>query len=349
MILAADIGGTKTLIGLFAPGPRGPHLRRAARFPSRDFGAFEEIVAAFLPGARGRIDACAVGVAGPVVDGRSHVVNLPWPVDARALARALGLPRVALLNDLEATAWGIGALRPGRTTALTPRGVRGRAGHGAVIAAGTGLGMALLLWDGRRHVAAASEGGHQTFGPRDVTELELARFLGREHGRVSLDRVVSGPGIAAIYRFLIETGRARESRRLRARLERAGDASAAISAAALDGSDAAARQTLTLFASLYGAAAGDLALVAGATAGVWVGGGIAPRILPLLRGGAFLGAFRDKGRLTPFLERIPVRVVREPRAALFGAAVAAARDLVPAPVVPRRRGHQIEARRRTSR
>jgi glucokinase len=324
MILAGDIGGTKTLLGLFDPSRRRLAANRIASFPSREFESLEAIFDAFLSGAGSRISACAVGVAGPVVRGRSDVVNLRWPVDGRRLARRLKLERVAVLNDLEATAWGVAGLGPRKVVSLTPRTVRGEPGNGALIAAGTGLGMALLAWDGHRHVPAASEGGHQTFAPRDELEAELAMFLAERHGRASIERVVSGPALHAIYEFLVQSGRARSTRGLRQALIRAADPNAAVAEAGLAGSDPAAQRTLELFVSAYGAAAGDLALVTRATAGVWVAGGIAPRILPRLRGEAFLGAFRAKGRLTPFMERIPVRVVLEPRTALFGAAACAA-------------------------
>lgn len=322
MILAGDVGGTKTLLGLFQN--TGGKLRcvREASLPSREFSSFEAIVDEFLSGAKIRIRRCAVGVAGPVIRGRSQVVNLRWPVDARKLARRLGVAEVRVLNDLEATAWGIPGLSPRKTFNLTP-GVRLRPGNAALIAAGTGLGMALLLWDGERYHPQASEGGHQGFGPRDDFEIDLLKFLQRRYGRASVERAVSGPGVSTIYQFLVESGRGKMSPRMERRLAEADDPNAVIARAGLAGEDAVAEQALDRFISMYGAAAGDLALVARATGGIFVGGGIAPKILPGLRKGAFLRAFRAKGRLTPLLEQIPIRVILEPRTALFGAAACA--------------------------
>jgi glucokinase len=321
VILAGDVGGTKTLLGLFERvGGRLSSVREAS-FPSREHRSLEAIVEKFLAQGRARVRRCAVGVAGPVVGGRSQVVNLRWPVDGRRLAARLSLEHARVLNDLEATAWGVAELPAGRSVSLTP-GLRPRPGTAALIAAGTGLGMALLFRDGAQVHVRASEGGHQGFAPRDEREVELWRFLRARYGRVSVERVVAGPGISALYRFLVESGR-EESARMRRRLAEADDANAAITEAATAGDDSLAAEVLDWFVSLYGAAAGDLALAARATGGVWVGGGIAPRILDRLRSGEFVRAFRDKGRLSPFLERIPVRVILEPRTALLGAAAAA--------------------------
>jgi glucokinase len=246
-------------------------------------------------------------------------------VDARRIARFLRLPEVHLLNDLEATAWGISALPPGKTLNLTPR-ARGRPGNAALIAAGTGLGTAILCWDGKRHWPAAGEGGHAGFAPRDGDEMELLRYFLRRYDRLSLDRLVSGPGLGRIYEFLVESGRGTSSPPMARRLEQE-EPAAAISEAGLRGNDPTAERALDWFVSLYGSAAGDLALVAGAIGGVWVGGGIAPKILPKLRSGAFVRAFRTKGRLSPYLERIPVRVILDPRTGLLGAAARAARGV----------------------
>jgi glucokinase len=323
VILAGDVGGTKTILGLFSR--RGGRLvpEREGTFPSADSPSLEAILEAFLSTGRERVTACALGVAGPVVRERTEVVNLRWPVDARRIARFLRLPEVHLLNDLEATAWGISALPPGKTLNLTPR-ARGRPGNAALIAAGTGLGTAILCWDGKRHWPAAGEGGHAGFAPRDGDEMELLRYFLRRYDRLSLDRLVSGPGLGRIYEFLVESGRGTSSPPMARRLEQE-EPAAAISEAGLRGNDPTAERALDWFVSLYGSAAGDLALVAGAIGGVWVGGGIAPKILPKLRSGAFVRAFRTKGRLSPYLERIPVRVILDPRTGLLGAAARAAR------------------------
>jgi glucokinase len=252
-------------------------------------------------------------------------VNLRWPVDERKLARALDLDmdRVRVLNDLEATAWGISVLPSRKLVNLTP-GLRVRPGNAALIAAGTGLGMATLYWDGECHRPSASEGGHQGFAPRDEVEIELLRFMRERFDRVSVERIVAGPGFSAIYDFLIATGRGAESPEMSRRLA-SGDRNATVSEAGVAGDDPVAERAVEMFVSLYGAAAGDLALVSRAIGGVYVGGGIAPKILPRLRTGEFLHGFRSKGRLSTLVEAIPVKIILEPRTALLGAAACAAR------------------------
>jgi glucokinase len=323
MILAGDVGGTKTNLGLFRRVGGKLVSSREESFSSREFPSLETMIAEFLSRGRQKVDRAAVGVAGPVVGGRSHVVNLRWPVDGKRLARSLGLTHTDLLNDLEANAWGIPELPSKKFLNLTP-GLRPGSGNAALIAAGTGLGMAILFRDGERFRPSATEGGHQEFAPRDDLEIELLRFMRRRHGRVSTERIVAGPGFSAIYQFLIEHGWGKESKRMGKRLAAADDPNGVISAAGLADEDRLARKTLEMFVSLYGSAAGDLALVAKSTAGVFVGGGIAPKILPMLRTGEFLRSFRNKGRLSPLLEGMPVKVILEPRTALIGAAACAA-------------------------
>jgi glucokinase len=325
MFLAGDVGGTKTLLGLFRRVDGKLKSVRSAAFPSQRYPALEAMVQEFLAEGRQKIHASTLGVAGPVVDGRSQVVNLRWQVDSRRVARRLGLDQVRVINDLEATAWGIPELDVRKLLNLTPD-LRARPGNAALIAAGTGLGMSLLIWDGERYHPQASEGGHQEFGPRDELEIDLLRYVRERHGRVSVERIVAGPGVSAIYQFLIDSGRAKQSRRMSQLLAQAGDPNAAIAEAGLAG-DRVAAKTMEIFVSLYGAAAGDLALVSKSVGGLYVGGGIAPKILPLLRSGQFVRAFRSKGRLTPLLEQIPIRVILEPRTALIGAAACAEASL----------------------
>ena len=322
-VLAGDVGGTKTLLGLFGTVDGRLRSVREASYASQEAPDLPSMVRAFLARGRERPEVFAVGVAGPVVAGRSQVVNLPWTVDDSELARTFGFRSVRVLNDLEATGWAVPALEGRQLRSLT-HGLRPGAGNAAVISAGTGLGMAILVRDGARWLVSASEGGHQDFPPRDETEMELHSFVRRElRGRVSVERLVSGDGISRIYRFLVATGRTRESSAMRRRLAAAPDQNAAISRAALSGRDAACVRTLEMFVGLYGAAAGNLALVARAVGGVFVAGGIAPKILPALRWGGFLRAFRSKGRLSTLLETIPVKVVLEKRAALLGAGLCA--------------------------
>ena len=323
MILAGDVGGTKTDLGLFRRVGGKLVSSRVESFPSQEFSSLQAMIAEFLSRGRQTVDRATVGVAGPVVRGRSQVVNLRWPVEAKRLARSLGLDHAGLLNDLEATAWGIPELPSRKFVNLTP-GLRPGPGNAALIAAGTGLGMAILFRDGERFRPSATEGGHQEFAPRDELEIELLRFLRRRHARVSTERVVAGPGFSAIYQFLLEHGRCKESELMRDRLAGSEDPNGVISAAGLADEDPVARKVLEIFVSLFGSAAGDLALVAKSTAGVFIGGGIAPKILPALRDGEFLRSFRNKGRLSPLLESMPVKVILEPRTALIGAAAYAA-------------------------
>ena len=323
MILAGDAGGTKTLLALFEPGDGAPVLVREATVPSREFDSLEAIVERFLAaGPRGDITAACVGIAGAVVDGRSVTPNLPWVVDEGRLAATIpAAPRVRLLNDLEATAHGIWALGEDELVSLQSGALR--RGNLAVIAAGTGLGEAIVVIDGGRRTVIATEGGHADFGPRGELEEDLLRHLRKEFGRVSCERVLSGPGLMNVYRFLRDTGVARESPHTAA-LIAAGDPAAVVSELGMDGADRLCAMALGVFVSVYGAEAGNLALKALALGGVIVAGGIAPRMLPALRAGSFVAAFRDKGRLSSLMETIPVLVVMNPKTALLGAARVAA-------------------------
>lgn len=315
MILAGDVGGTKTALALFADD--GTPIRETVA-PSREFAGLEQAVARFLAqGERVTISAACFGVAGPVAEGRSVTTNLPWHVDARALAAAIPAGRVTLLNDLEATAHGVLELPP--AALVTLQSGRPRRGTMVVIAAGTGLGEAIVAWDGADWVVLPSEGGHADFGPRSEVEDDLLRFLRKEFGHVSYERVLSGPGLVNVYRFLRAAAATPEPGWLTTRLATE-DPGAVVTAVGLAGDDPLCVRALERFVAIYGAAAGNLALKALAIGGVFVAGGIAPRILPLLAGGAFLEAFADKGRLGDLLRAIPVHVVREPRTALLGAA-----------------------------
>jgi glucokinase len=318
IVLAGDVGGTKTALALFDKTARGPVLVREDTLSSRGFATLEAAIERFLAaGPRPKIEGVCLGVAGPVVDGRCVATNLPWVIDERALASAIPAPRVKLLNDLEVAAHGVLSLPEAELRTLQPG--TPRHGHMVLIAAGTGLGEALIVQDGDRRIVIASEGGHGDFAPRDDVEEDLLRFLRKEFGRVSLERILSGPGLFNVYRFLRDTGWARESAQAAERM-RAGDPSAIVSEMALAGSDPLCAKALDIFVSVYGAEAGNLALKAMAVGGVFVGGGIAPRILPRLTTGAFVAAFRDKGRLGTLMEAIPVCVALNPRAPLLGAA-----------------------------
>jgi len=326
LILAGDVGGTKTVLALFERGSAGLVKRREAVFASREHDSLEEILRRFLAeGAGDGIPAACLGVAGPVVAGRATTTNLPWQLCEEELARASGIPRVRLLNDLEAMAHGLLVLSEGERAILN-RGTRGdRRATIGVIAAGTGLGQAMLYWDGERHRAVASEGGHGSFAPRDEEEDGLLRFLRREFGgHVSCERVLSGPGLHNVYRFLREKSGEPEPGWLALRLAQE-DPSAVVGEVGTAGSDPVCAQAVLRFASIYGSEAGNLALRQLALGGVMLGGGIAPKLLPALQRGGFLRAFTDKGRMAPLLAGIEVSVALDPRAPLRGAAEVAAR------------------------
>lgn len=318
LLLAGDVGGTKTAVALFKEGATGLSPVREATFPSTEFESLGGVVRRFLrEGPSVRIAAACFGVAGPVVDGRCVTTNLPWQVDEGGLAKAIPAPRVRLLNDLEAAAYGVLTLPPRE---LEPLQVgKARKGNMVLIAAGTGLGEAILVWDRARHRVIPSEGGHADFAPRNDLEMDLLRFLQKEFGHVSYERVLSGPGLHNIYRFLRDTGHAPEPPWLGDRL-RSGDPSAVVSEVGLAGGHPLCVTALELFVSIYGAEAGNLALKALAVGGVYVGGGIAPKIRAKLVDGNFLAAFCDKGRYSALMGSIPVHLVLNPRAPLLGAA-----------------------------
>jgi glucokinase len=318
VLLAGDVGGTKTAVALFAEGPAGLDLVREAVLPSAEFRSLEAVVRRFLgDGPSPGIATACFGVAGPVVDGRCVTTNLPWQLDEESLARAIPAPRVRLLNDLEAAAHGVLTLPPDKLEQL--QAGKARKGNMVLIAAGTGLGEAILVWDGARHRVIASEGGHADFAPRNDLEIDLLRFLRKEFGHVSYERVLSGPGLYNIYRFLRDTGHAPEPQWLSDRL-RSGDPSAVVSEVGLAAGHSLCTTALELFVSIYGSEAGNLALKALAIGGVFVGGGIAPKISARLADGSFLAAFCDKGRYRDLMGSIPVRLVLDPRAPLLGAA-----------------------------
>jgi len=315
VILAGDVGGTKTILALFEANDSGRlAAARETTLPSRELASFERAVLDFVASAP--ITAACFGVAGPVVDGRSVTTNLPWKLDEAVLARELRSPHVRLLNDLDATAHGVLALPASALLALQPG--TPKPGNLAIIAAGTGLGEAIVARDADRRLIVASEGGHGDFAPRTDREIDLLRHLRAEFGSVSYERVLSGPGLVGVYRFLRSVG-APEPGWLTQRLAEE-DPAAVISEAALQHRDSVCEAALDLFVSVYGAEAGNLALKALALGGVYVAGGIAPKIRLRLADGTFMAAFRDKGRMTELLSQVPVHVVLEPRTALLGAA-----------------------------
>jgi glucokinase len=321
MILAGDIGGTNARLAYFQPHSGNLQLISERIFPSREYSGLGDIVSKFLDGAATRPEVACFGIAGPVRDGRVETSNLPWIVEQSRLAQQIELPATLLINDLEASAWGVGGLNPNDLVALNQGGPA--AGNQAVIAPGTGLGEAGLFWNGRQHEVFACEGGHADFAPQGDLQIELLRFLASRYKHVSYERVLSGPGLVNVYEFLRSKGCKDEPAGFAAQLSQ-GDAAAAISREALSGTSRLAVQALDLWISVYGAEAGNLALKTMATGGVFLGGGISPKILSKLTGPLFMRAFVEKGRLRPLLESIPVHVITNDKAGLLGAARCAA-------------------------
>ena len=317
MILAGDVGGTKTNLALYRREAGGLSRGRMATYRNREHAGFDAILRDFLGGGEAVERAC-VGVAGPVQGGRCRLTNLDWEVDEASLRRLLGAREVYLVNDLQATASSLPFLRePDR--AVIQEGEGAPRGNMAVLAAGTGLGEAYLVDSGAGYIPLASEGGHVDFAPRGEREMRLHAFLRARYGRVSVERVLSGPGLYDVYRFLREAEGMGEEDGI-AEETAGGEPQRAIVRRGLAGGPGACAEALRIFCSLYGAEAGNLALQYLATGGVYLGGGIAPAIVPALRRGEFRSAFRDKGRMENLLTRIPVVVILDPAAPLLGAA-----------------------------
>ncbi len=322
MILAGDIGGTNTRLAYFQP--QNGHLSLVSEriFPSREHKEFGEIVTQFVEESGTRPEAACFGIAGPVRNGRVDATNLPWVIEQSRLATQIHLPATLLINDLEASAWGIGEMSAEDLVPLN-KVSDAAVGNQAVIAPGTGLGEAGLFWNGSHHEVFACEGGHTDFGPQSDLQIELLRFLRNRFGHVSYERVVSGPGLVNVYEFLRDHGGEKESPELAAEIKK-GDEAAAISRAAVAGSSPLAEKALDLWIEVYGAEASNLALKTMATGGLFLAGGITPKILAKLKGPAFMQAFLNKGRLRPLVESIPVQVVTNDKAGLLGAARCAA-------------------------
>ncbi len=319
MILGIDVGGTNTRLALVDADGAGPRSRSRVfeKFASGAYASLEQIIATFLAAHPARIDAACVGVAGPVKNGRAVLTNLPWAVDARELSDYLAVPEVGLINDLEANAWGIPSLSGTDFVELNP-GHAVRTTTAALVSAGTGLGQVAIVWMGDEYIPIPSEGGHADFAPRNKLEIALLEYLVDKLGkRVSCERALSGPGLFNIYSFLKDTARDEEPEWLAERLS-TGDRAAQIFRASSE--CPLAEHAVELFVSLYGAVAGNVALQFMATAGVYLGGGIAPKIVTRLRGKTFLNAYLDKGRLSPLLAQIPVRIIMNDKTALLGAA-----------------------------
>ena len=317
MLLAGDVGGTKTFLGLFARGATRPDAVEIRSYRTLDFPDLGALCLHFLretSTAPTDIDAASFGVAGPVTGRRAQLTNVPWVVDLDTLRREVPVPRAYLLNDLEALAWSVPVLTPDEIEVLH-EGQPDAGGNVALIAAGTGLGIALLPRVDGRLVPRASEGGHVDFAPRNTGEQALAGALIKAYGRVDVERVVSGPGLANIHRIL----HPHQCEAL-SPMPASDDLPAAISRAALEGACPSCTRTLEFFVSAYGASAGNLALTVLSTGGLYLGGGIAPRILPALRWPVFMRSFLEKSPMEALISRIPVRIILNPGAGLLGAA-----------------------------
>ncbi len=325
MILAGDIGGTNARLTFYREENGNFKAEREHVFKSSEFRGLDEIVLKFVSESGLHPTIASFGIAGPVRNGRVEASNLPWVIESSRLAQDLQLDSVSLINDLEAQAWGIQCLGPSDTVALNQLCNPNPSGNQAVVAAGTGLGEAGLIWDGERHHIFACEGGHVDFAPRNELEVDLFRYLLGRFGHVSYERIVSGPGLVNVYLFLKDTHRGEEPLWLRDEIA-AGDPGAAISRAAVSAKAPLAEQALDLWISIYGAEAGNMALKILATGGVFLAGGIAPKLLPQLAGPLFMQAFLSKGRMQSLLETIPVRVVTNGKTGLLGAACYGARE-----------------------
>src|SRR5580658_2610190 len=317
MILAGDVGGTKVHLALFDFTDGNLKHSRDKQFPAKEYSGLEAIVKEFVVSEK--VTAACFGVPGPVRDGRLRLTNLPWTLDSRELARDLGIDYVFLINDLQANGYGIAELGPDQIYTLS-EGDTSQVANRGLISAGTGLGEAFLVWDGRDYVPYPSEGGHSDYAPRNEDEIDLLRFLRQKYnGRISFERVVSGQGLTNVYEFLRD-GKGIEEPLWLAERMRQEDPNAVITESALKAKSELCEKTLDMFVSAYGAEAGNLALKVLSVGGLYVGGGIAPRILEKLKDGTFLKAFTDKGRLSQLLIHMPVRVILESRTALIGAA-----------------------------
>ena len=325
-ILSGDIGGTKTRLAVITVDDAGLHTEHEHDYASQDFPAFEGLLEDFLQGLDIPARA-AFGIAGPIQGSVVQTTNLPWRIDADVLQKKLGFTHCALLNDLEATASGLSILVPADFATLHA-GAPNAEGNAAVIAAGTGLGEAGLFWDGQRHHPFATEGGHASFSPSfspgDDREVALLKYLQHRHAHVSWERLVSGPGLVSLHEFLRQYRRVAVPDWLQHEMQQ-GDAAAAIAHAALQERDELCVEALDWLVRLYGAEAGNLALKVMSRGGVYLGSGIAPKILPRLQAGGFLDAFFNKGRMRPLLEAMPVKVILNDSAALYGAALHASR------------------------
>lgn len=318
IILAGDIGGTKSNLAIFKVVADTLTIERNHRFPSAGYPGLNSILREFLGGEKRPILAACFGVPGPVKHGRARPTNLTWGVDAAEISEEFQIPYVSILNDLEANAYGIAELKPD-DFAVIQEGAPDAEGNRCVVSPGTGLGEGGLFWDGKRHRVWACEGGHSDFGPRNELEVALLEYLIKLYGHVSYERIVSGMGIENIYKFLRDTDRGTEQPKIAMEMK-TGDPSMIISKHAEEGDCSMCVQAIEIFLSCLGAEAGNMALKAMATGGVYLGGGIPAKMLNQIKNVGFTHAFNDKGRLSALMQTMPVKVILNDQAALLGAA-----------------------------
>ena len=317
-VLAGDVGGTKTKLGLYVPGRTRPKARVTATFPSADSGSLESIIEQMLQRYPIKIKSACFGLAGPVLNGVGRTTNLPWIVSEKKLQNRFGWPRVRLINDLEATARAVSLLNHREVKALNGARVRKDRNIG-LVAPGTGLGLALLIFSNGHHHPLASEGGHASFAPCDKSEIELWQFLHTRFGHVSAERVLTGQGLVNTYDWLKSRGTYSEMPAIRETMQEQ-DQARVIAEHAIQAKDPLCMAALQRFCRIYGSVAGNLALTGMTTGGVFLGGGIAPKILPVLEKSDFMAAFTAKGRFEEFLKKIAIRVILNDKAPLLGAA-----------------------------
>lgn len=319
MILAGDIGATRARLAAFETEGNRLQCVVEKTYMSQQHDGLSPILAEFIKTEGIPVHSACVGVAGPVRGGRSKISNLPWIIDSHELAKQLKLNAVGLLNDLEAHAYGIDALESKDFVSLS-EGAEDAEGNRAVISARTGLGMAGLYWDGFRHHPFACEGGHADFAPRNDLEMELLAYLQKKYGRISCERILSGPGIKNVYDFLRDTHKSDEPEWLRKQMDAAPDAPALISQLALEGKAAICDQALSIFVSVFGAETGNCALKFMSTGGIFIGGSIAAKIVPKMKDPVFMQSFLDKGRMETLLKDMPVKIVLNDDCGIIGAA-----------------------------
>jgi glucokinase len=324
IVLAGDVGGTNARLAFVELDGGGARMVRRETYPSREHPGLAAIVRQFCADAGKLPERASFGIACPVVDGDCTAPNLPWTVNARALAAEIGIPRTTIINDFVAIGYGIELLGPNDLATLQ-EGSPTPHGSIALIGAGTGLGQGFLVWGGQHYRVLPSEGGHGDYAPRGKLQHGLLQFLSEEFGRVSWERLLSGPGIGNTYRYLRAAGVAPEQETVSAEMERE-DPAVVVTRHALAGTDCLSDRTLDLFCEILGAQAGNLALTLIATGGVYIAGGIAPRIVERLRSGKFIAAFRDKGRMSELVSRVPVHVITNPYVGLLGAAAFGAQE-----------------------